>query len=206
MSNVKLTIIYYSTTGTNYQLAQWAAEAGKQAGAEVKILKVQELAPQSVIEGNPGWKAHVEATQDVPVATPDDVAWADAIIFSTPTRFGNVASQMKQFLDMTGGIWFHGKTANKVVSAMTSAQNAHGGQEQTILQLYTSMYHWGAIVVAPGYTDPVLFAAGGNPYGSSVAVDQNNQIVGDQQTYQAAVAHQTKRVITVAEWVKKGQQ
>jgi NAD(P)H dehydrogenase (quinone) len=206
MSNVKLAVIYYSTTGTNYQLAQWAAEAGKQAGAEVKILKVQELAPQAVIDGNPAWKAHVEDTKDIPVATPDDIVWADAIIFSTPTRFGNVAAQMKQFLDTTGGIWFHGKTVNKVVSAMTAAQNAHGGQEQTILQLYTSMYHWGAIVVAPGYTDPVLYAAGGNPYGTSVSVDQNNQIVGDKQVYQAAVAHQTKRVVTVADWVKKGNQ
>ncbi|MGC5326052.1 NAD(P)H:quinone oxidoreductase [Brevibacillus sp. SYSU BS000544] len=204
--SINLAIIYYSTTGTNYQLAQWAAEAGQEAGAEVKILKVPELAPQSVIEGNPAWKAHVEKTASINTATPDDVVWADAIIFSTPTRFGNVASQMKQFLDTTGGIWFHGKTVNKVVSAMTSAQNAHGGQEQTILQLYTSMYHWGAIVVAPGYTDPVLFAAGGNPYGTSVAVDQNNQLVGDVQAYQNAVKHQAKRVVTVAEWIKKGKQ
>jgi NAD(P)H dehydrogenase (quinone) len=113
---------------------------------------------------------------------------------------------MKQFLDTTGGIWFHGKTVNKVVSAMTSAQNAHGGQEQTILQLYTTMYHWGAIVVAPGYTDPSLFAAGGNPYGTSVSVDQNNNIVGDVEAFQKAVAHQTKRVVSVAEWVKKGMQ
>jgi multimeric flavodoxin WrbA len=75
MSNVKLAVIYYSTTGTNYQLAQWAAEAGKQAGAEVKILKVQELAPQAVIDGNPAWKAHVEDTKDIPVATPDDIVY-----------------------------------------------------------------------------------------------------------------------------------
>lgn len=202
--SVKLAIVYYSTTGTNYQLAQWAAEAGKEAGAEVKIFKVQELAPQSVIEGNPAWKAHVEATKDIPVVTPDDIVWADSIIFSTPTRFGNVASQMKQFLDTTGGIWFQGKTVNKVVSAMTSAQNAHGGQEQTILQLYTTMYHWGAIVVAPGYTDPVLYGAGGNPYGTSVSVDQDNKMVGDVQAFQNAVHHQTKRVVTVTEWVKKG--
>ena len=206
MSTVKLAVIYYSSTGTNYQLAQWAAEAGKQAGAEVKVLKVQELAPQSVIDGNPAWKAHVEAVKDIPVATPDDVVWADAIIFSTPTRFGNVAAQMKQFLDTTGGIWFQGKTVNKAVSAMTSAQNAHGGQEQTILQLYTTMYHWGAIVVAPGYTDAAVYGAGGNPYGTSVAVDQNNKIVGDTQAYQTAIAHQTKRVLTVAEWIKKGNQ
>lgn len=203
---MKLAIIYYSTNGTNYTLAQWAAKAAQEAGAEVKILKVQELAPQEVIDNNPAWKAHAEETKDIPVATPEDIVWADAIMFSTPSRFGNVASQMKQFLDTTGGVWFHGKTVNKVVSAMSSAQNAHGGQEQTILQLYTTMYHWGALVVTPGYTDPVLFAAGGNPYGTSVTVDQNNQIVGDLEAYEKAVAHQTKRVLTVADWVKKGMQ
>ncbi|MBP1931383.1 NAD(P)H:quinone oxidoreductase [Ammoniphilus resinae] len=201
--SIKLAVIYYSSTGTNYQLAQWAAEAAKEAGAEVKILKVQELAPQAAIEGNPAWKAHVDATKDIPVATPDDIVEADAIIFSTPTRFGNMASQMKQFLDTTGGIWFNGKTVNKVVSAMSSAQNAHGGQEATILSLYTTMYHWGALVVTPGYTDPSIFAAGGNPYGTSVTVDQNGNLVEDVQ---AAVAHQAKRVVSVAEMVKKGQQ
>lgn len=204
--SVKLAIVYYSSTGTNYELAQWAANGAKEVGAEVKIYKVQELAPQAVIDGNPAWKAHVEATKNIPVVTPDDIVEADAIIFSTPTRFGNVAAQMKQFLDTTGGIWFHGKTVNKVVSAMTSAQNAHGGQEATILNLYTTMYHWGAIVVAPGYTDASLFAAGGNPYGTSVSVDQNNQIVGDKKAYQNAVKHQAKRVVTVAEWVKKANQ
>jgi NAD(P)H dehydrogenase (quinone) len=161
------------------------------------------LAPQSVIDGNPAWKAHVEATQNIPVATPDDIVWADAIIFSTSTRFGNVASQMKQFLDTTGGIWFEGKTINKVVSAMTTAQNPHGGQEATILALYTTMYHWGAIVVAPGYTDQSIFGAGGNPYGTSVSVDQNGKMIEDVR---GAVQHQVKRVVTVAEWVKKGAQ
>lgn len=94
----------------------------------------------------------------------EDLVWADTIIFSVPTRFGNMPSQLKQFLDTTGGLWFNGKLMNKVVSAMTSAQNPHGGQEATILSLYTSMYLWGAIVAAPGYTDPVTFGAGGNPY------------------------------------------
>jgi NAD(P)H dehydrogenase (quinone) len=201
VEKTKLAIIYYSTGGTNYQMAQWAAEAGREAGAEVKILRVQELAPASAIEGNPAWKAHVDATKNVPVATPDDIVWADAIIFSTPTRFGNVASQMKQFLDTTGGIWFTGKTVNKVVSAMASAQNPHGGQEQTILQLYTSMYHWGAIVVAPGYTDPVLYGAGGNPYGTSVTVGQDGQMV---ENAQEAIKHQAKRTVSIATLVKKG--
>jgi NAD(P)H dehydrogenase (quinone) len=203
MSNVKLAVIYYSMGGTNYQLSKWAEEGGKEAGAEVKVLKVPELAPQSVIEGNPAWKSHVEATKDVPEVSLEDLEWADAIIFSVPTRFGNMPSQMKQFLDTTGGLWFNGKLVNKVVSAMTSAQNSHGGQEATILSLYTTMYHWGAIVATPGYTDPVTFAAGGNPYGTSVTVDQNGQMVEDVQ---AAVKHQAKRTVTVAEWVKKGNQ
>jgi NAD(P)H dehydrogenase (quinone) len=203
MASVNLAIVYYSSTGTNYQLAQWAAEGGKQAGAEAKIFKVQELAPSSVIESNPAWKAHMEATKDVPIVTPDDIVQADAVIFSTPTRFGNMASQMKQFLDTTGGIWFQGQTTNKVVSAMTSASNANGGQEATVLSLYTTMYHWGAIVVAPGYTDQSLYAAGGNPYGTSVSVDQEGKIKEDAK---AAVMHQAKRVVNVADWLKKGKQ
>ncbi|MGY3716638.1 NAD(P)H:quinone oxidoreductase [Sutcliffiella cohnii] len=203
MSNVKLAVVFYSMGGTNYQLAQWAEEGAKEAGAEVRVLKVQELAPQSVIEGNDVWKSTVEATKDVPVASVDDIEWADAIIFSVPTRFGNMPSQMKQFIDTLGGLWASGKTVNKVVSAMTSAQNPHGGQEATILSLYTSMMHWGTIIAAPGYTDPVLFGAGGNPYGTSVTVGQDGKMIEDVE---AAVKHQAKRTVTVAEWVKKGNQ
>ena len=121
MANVKLAVIFYSMGGTNYQLSKWAEEGAKEAGAEVKVLKVPELAPQSAIEGNPVWKAHVDATKDVPEVKLEDLEWADAIIFSVPTRFGNMPSQMKQFLDTTGGLWFNGKLVNKVVSAMTSA-------------------------------------------------------------------------------------
>ena len=203
MANVNLAVIFYSMGGTNYQLAKWAAEGAKEAGAEVKVLKVQELAPESVIQGNEIWKATVEATSEVPVAISDDIEWADAIIFSVPTRFGNMPSQMKQFLDIQGGLWANGKTINKVVSGMSSAQNPHGGQESTLLSLYTSMMHWGAIIAAPGYTDPVLFGAGGNPYGTSVSVDQAGKMVEDVQ---AAVKHQAKRTVQVAEWVKKGNQ
>ena len=161
--STKLAIVYYSTYGTNLTMAQWAKEAAEKSGAEVRLLKVKELAPQSVIDSQPGWKAVQEKTQDIPVASSSDLDWADAILFSAPTRFGNLPSQMKQFLDMQGGLWGQGKLANKAVSAMTSAQNPHGGQEATILALYTTMYHWGAIVVAPGYTDSSIFVAGGNP-------------------------------------------
>lgn len=196
MTKANLAVVFYSMGGTNYQLAQWAA-----AGADVRVLKVQELAPEAIIQGNETWKATVEATKDVPVATSADLEWADAIIFSTPTRFGNMPSQMKQFLDIQGGIWASGKTVNKVVSAMSSAQNPHGGQEATILSLYTSMMHWGAIIAAPGYSDPVLFKAGGNPYGTSVTVGQDGKMIEDVAD---AVKYQAERTVKVAEWVKKG--
>lgn len=202
MADVKLAIIYYSSTGTNYQLAQWAAEGVSNANAEVKILKVQELAPQAAIDSNPLWKKHAEATKDIPVASPDDLVWADAIIFSTPTRYGNVAAQMKQFMDSTGPVWGEGKLANKVVSAMSSAINPHGGQEATILALYTTMYHWGAIVVAPGYTDPVLYEAGGNPYGTSVSADPKTGKM--KEDVKEAVFHQAKRTVQIASLIKKG--
>lgn len=190
----KLAIIYYSSTGTNYKLAKWAEEAAKEAGAEVKVLKVPENAPQEAIEQNPAWKEHLEATKDVPEATNDDLEWADGYIFSVPTRFGNVPGQVKSFLDAAGGLWFQGKLVNKVVSAMSSAQNPHGGQEQTITNLYTTMFHWGAIVAAPGYSDNSIFGAGGNPYGTSVTVDGEGNM---QEDVEAAVKHQAKRTVDI---------
>ncbi|WP_096435056.1 NAD(P)H:quinone oxidoreductase [Alteribacter populi] len=203
MSNINLAVIYYSSTGTNYRLAKWAEEGGKAAGAEVKVLKVPELAPQGAIDSNPAWKAHIEETKDVPEVSLDDLEWADAIIFSVPTRFGNVPAQMKQFLDTTGGLWFNGKLANKAVSAMSSANNPHGGQEATVLSLYTTMHHWGAIIASPGYTDPVQFQSGGNPYGVSVTVDQDGNM---QENVEEAAKYQAKRTVQVASWIKQGNQ
>jgi|SRR5690625_433107 len=199
MSKVNVVIIYYSSTGTNYQLAEWAEAGAKESGAEVKVLKVPELAPDEAIDSNPAWRKHIEATKDVPEATSEDLEWADAIIFSVPTRFGVMAAQMKQFLDTQGGLWASGKTVNKVVSAMSSAQNPHGGQEATILSLYTSMFHWGAIVAAPGYADESIFKAGGNPYGVSVTAGKDG-IVEDAE---AAVKFQAKRTIEIADKLNK---
>ncbi len=201
MDKVKLAIIYYSSTGNNYQMAKWAKEAAEELGAEVRIRKVQELAPIEAINSNPLWKKHYEETKDVPVATSEDLDWADAIIFSTPTRFGNVASQMKQFLDQQGGLWAQGKLVNKVVSAMSSAQNPNGGQEATVLALYKTMCHWGAIIVPPGYTDASIFKAGGNPYGTTATIGQDGKMVDDVEE---AVKHQAKRTVTVAKWIKQG--
>jgi NAD(P)H dehydrogenase (quinone) len=198
---IKAAIIYYSSTGANYQLAQWASEGALSLGSEVRIRKTAELAPQEAIETNPAWKKHYHESAHIETATIDDLEWADVIIFSCPTRYGNVPAQVKQFLDSTGPLWSKGLLANKVVTAMSSAMNVHGGQEATILSLYTTMYHWGAIVVAPGYTDPVIFKTGGNPYGTSARVDSNGTITDDVRE---AVLHQTKRAITVALWLKKG--
>ena len=201
MEDLKVAIIYYSSTGTNYQLARWAEDAAKNLGAaEVRLRKVKELAPQEAISANKDWEKHLEETKDVKEASMDDLEWADAYIFSAPTRYGNLPSQFKQFIDMTGGLWFSGKLMNKVVTGMTSASNTHGGQESTLLSLYKTMFHWGAIVAAPGYTDEAIFKAGGNPYGVSVTAGRDEL---NQQT-RAAVEHQVKRTLQIAKMVKSG--
>jgi len=160
----------------------------------VKLRRVPETAPETVVNSQDAWKAQVEKAAHLPVATPADMEWADAYLFSTPTRFGSAPSQVRAFIDTLGGQWFTGKLANKAISAMTSAQNAHGGQEATILGLYTTFLHWGSIIVAPGYTDASIFAAGGNPYGYS-----HTQGAEFDDKAQAAIAHQAKRLVGIAE-------
>ena len=198
MKKVNLAILFYSMSGTNVQMAKWAKEEAEAQGANVRLLKVEELAPEAVVMGNDVWRLTTESTKDIPVVTSEDIAWADSIIFSAPTRFGNMPSQLKQFIDMQGPIWAQGKTVNKVVSAMTSAGNLHGGHEATILSLYTAMMHWGAIIVAPGYTDDAIYKAGGNPYGTSVTVDQEGKMIEDVKD---AVKHQTRRTLEIAQKV-----
>jgi NAD(P)H dehydrogenase (quinone) len=165
---VNVSIIYYSSTGTNHAMAQAIEDGAKAAGAEVRRRLVSETAPDAAIDSNPAWRGFVDSTRDEPRATPADVEWANVIVFGSPTRFGNVAAQLKGFIDTLGGLWFTGKTANKVYAGFTSAQNTHGGQESTLLALYNTFYHFGGIIVTPGYTDPLVFASGGNPYGPSV--------------------------------------
>ncbi|HOS80804.1 MAG: NAD(P)H:quinone oxidoreductase [Chloroflexi bacterium] len=203
MSQVKLTIVYYSSTGTNYQMALAAKAAAEAAGAEVRLRKVAELAPDAAIDSNPAWRAHVNATRDVPVVSPADMEWANAYLFGTPTRYGNVASQMKQFIDTLGGLWLQGSLSNKPVAAFTSAMNVHGGQESTLLALYHTFYHWGSIIVPPGYTDPAFYAAGGNPYGVSATADPQQPEVAEATL--EAVRVMTRRLVQVAGWLLKGQ-
>jgi NAD(P)H dehydrogenase (quinone) len=195
MSTVKLAIVYYSSYGTNHQMAETAAEAAREAGAEVRLRRVRETAPEGVVKAQKAWSAHAESTAHIPEATPDDLVWANAFLFSTGTRYGGATSQMRSFIDTLGPIWQQGKLADKVVSAMTSAQNPHGGQETTLQSLYFTFMHWGAIIVPPGYTDKAVSEAGGNPYGASVTA--TGEQIGEQA--KAAIRHQARRLVQMAE-------
>jgi len=192
--SVKIAIIYYSATGTTYQLARAVEEGARGAGAEVRVRKVRELAPEEAIASNEGWAAHRLETQDVAEATLDDLRWADAIVFGTPTRYGLPAAQLKQFLDTTGGLWARGALVNKVCSSFTSAATSHGGQETTLVNLNTTFYHWGAIIVGPGYADPIQFQSG-NPYG--VSFTSNNGTLKPDETALAAARFQGRRVAEI---------
>ncbi len=194
MSAVKLTIVYYSTYGHNHRMASVAAEAASAAGAEVRLRKVRETAPQGVVDAQAAWKDHQEKTSDVPEVTPADMEWADAYLFSSPTRYGGATSQMRSFIDTLGPIWQQGKLSDKAFSAMTSAQNAHGGQETTLQTLYYTAMHWGCVLVPPGYTGSEVYAAGGNPYGVSVTAGDSDLTAEEE----AAIRHQAQRLVKFA--------
>ncbi|NEM08601.1 NAD(P)H:quinone oxidoreductase [Geodermatophilus normandii] len=193
----KIAVIYYSSTGNVHQLAAALAEGAQEAGAEVRLRRVPELAPEEAIDSNPLWRAHVDATADeVQEATPADLEWADGYALGSPTRFGTPAAQMKQFIDTLGGLWFTGKLADKGATAFTSAQNVHGGNETTILTFFNIFSHFGAVIVPPGYTDPLLFEAGGNPYGVSNASGGKSATVTDAEL--AAARYQGRRLAEVS--------
>ncbi|GAB2683953.1 NAD(P)H:quinone oxidoreductase [Thalassiella azotivora] len=169
----RIAVVFYSSSGTNHAMAEALAEGARAEGAEVRVRRVPETAPREAVEGNDAWRRWVdEVAPSVPEASLDDLEWADGLAFGTPTRYGNVASQFQSFVDTTGGLWASGALADKVATAFTSAQNPHGGLEATLLSLYTTMFHWGCVVVTPGYTDDAVYAAGGNPYGTSHATGQ----------------------------------
>ncbi len=191
--SVRLVVLYYSTYGTNHRMAEIAAEAARAAGAEVRLLKAPETAPAEVVASQDAWKAHAERTAHIPTATAQDMEWANAYLISAPTRFGVMASQIRAFIDTLGGVWAKGGLAGKAVSAMSSAQNTHGGQEATLLSFYTTAMHWGAIVVAPGFTDQSIFKVGGNPYGYSHT--QGAEFTDDVK---AAIGHQARRLVEFA--------
>jgi NAD(P)H dehydrogenase (quinone) len=183
-------------------MAERLAQGAEKAGAEVRRRHVAELAPDEVIQQVGPWAQHRQAIADEPVATADDVVWADVVLFGSPTRFGNIASQLKQFIDTLGPQWGQGLLANKVYAGFTSTQTTHGGQESTLLALYNVIYHFGGIIVPPGYTDPIKFADG-NPYGVGKVTGPNNDApLEDQELH--ALDHMAERCIDVARKLKVG--
>lgn len=199
MEPVDAAIIYYSATGTVHALAQAAAEGAEKVGARVRVRKVRELAPESAIAANPAWAQHLRETAEVPEVAHGDLAWADVVIFGTPTRFGTMASQLKAFIDATGPLWQKGQLAGKVYTAFTASQTAHGGQEATLLALSHVFHHWGGIIVPPGYTDPIQFASG-NPYGTA-HVSGSGPV---DDVAKEAARYQARRVVEVAAALKAG--
>ncbi len=197
----KVAIIYYSQTGTTYELAKSIEEGARAAGAETRFLKVKETAPDEVWMGNENWRKHAEETADVKEATNDDLEWADAVIFGTPTRYGLPSAQLKNFMDQTGPLWARGALVDKIGSAFTTTATAHGGQEQTILAINTVFYHFGMIIVSPGYTDASQFQSG-NPYGASFT--SNNGQLDPDEVARTAGRLQGRRVAEVTARFLKG--
>jgi NAD(P)H dehydrogenase (quinone) len=195
-NEVNIAVIYYSSTGTIHRIATEITETAEKAGANVRLRKAAELAPRSSIDTKPAWAAHIAETTDIPVVTADDVMWADGIAIGSPSRFGAVAGQLKMFLDSLGPLWIRGELANKAYTAFTSGSTNHGGMETTLVAIYNMVYHFGGVVVPPGYSDPIKFVDG-NPYGTSHVLGQDLAPVGEV-TLGAARA-QAKRLVRIAQ-------
>lgn len=166
----KVLVLYYSSWGHVEQMAEAAAEGAREAGAEAVVKRVPELVPEEVAK-----QFHYKLDQQAPIATVDELADYDAVIIGTPTRFGNMAAQMKQFIDQTGGLWAQGKLVGKVGSVFTSTASQHGGQETTLTSVHTVLLHHGMVIVGLPYsfqgqmgTDVVK---GGSPYGATTIAD-----------------------------------
>jgi len=171
----KILVLYYSSYGHIEQMAQAQAEGARSvAGTEVVVKRVPELVPAEVAKSS-GFKLD----QAAPIADPGELGDYDAIIFGTPTRFGNMASQMRNFLDQTGGLWMRGALTGKIGSVFCSTASQHGGQETTITSFHTTLFHHGMIVVGLPYKFTELSSMdeiqGGTPYGASCVTGSGAQ-------------------------------
>ncbi|MDO8312192.1 MAG: NAD(P)H:quinone oxidoreductase [Sideroxyarcus sp.] len=167
MNKTKVLVLYYSSYGHVEIMAQAVAAGAREvADTEVAIKRVAELMPEDVAR-----KAGIKLDQVAPIATPNELAEYDAVIFGTPTRFGNMAAQMRNFLDQTGGLWMKGALIGKVGSVFASSATQHGGQESTILSFHTTLLHHGMVIVGVPYSCAEQMRideiTGGSPYGAS---------------------------------------
>jgi NAD(P)H:quinone oxidoreductase type IV len=168
---VKIKVVFYSMFGHIYKLAEAVAEGAREVeGAEVELLQVAELVPDDVLEKSGAKKAR-EVFAHIPTAKPSDLEDADAIIFGTPTRFGNMCVQMRNFLDQTGGLWAQGALIGKVGSVFTSTGTQHGGQETTLTSFHITLLHHGMVIVGLPYSEARQMTldevTGGSPYGAT---------------------------------------
>jgi NAD(P)H dehydrogenase (quinone) len=196
----KILIAFYSRNGSTEALANAVAEGATSAGAEVRLRRARDFVAAGVMAQVPGWvenAARMDAAYEAP--TPDDADWADAIVFGTPTRFGNAAAELKAYIDSLGGLWFTGKLNGKVGSVFVSTQSAHGGNESTALSLYNPMAHLGLIIVPTGYADPAVFKAG-TPYGASAVSGASPLPTPDELE---VARFQGRRVATVASALRR---
>ncbi|WP_299039140.1 flavodoxin family protein [uncultured Pseudokineococcus sp.] len=186
MADTKVTIVYYSMTGTIDTMARRLAATAEAQGAEVRLRAVGR-------EDAAGAEGSVERPEQ---PTAEDITWADVVLFGTPSRYGNIAGRLKVFIDSLGAQWANGELADKVYAGFTASQTLHGGQEAVLLSLYTTIHHFGGIVVTPGYTDGSKFVDG-NPYGvGHVTGAGNDEPVGDVTN--GALDHMVTRAITVS--------
>lgn len=203
----KVQVIFYSMYGHIYQLAKAIAEGAREVeGVEVEMLQVPELVPDAVLERS-GAKAARAAFDHIPVATVDHLADADAIIFGTPTRFGNMTAQMRNFLDQTGGLWVKGTLVGKVGSVFTSTSTQHGGQESTILSTQITLLHHGMVIVGATFTHPNLSqideVMGGSPYGAATITGGNGERQPSEKELEIA-RFQGRHVAETARKLKRG--
>jgi NAD(P)H:quinone oxidoreductase type IV len=197
----KVQVIFYSMYGHVYRLAEAVAAGAREVpGVEVSLFQVPDLVPEEILEKS-GAKAAREAFAQVPMASPDRLAEADAIIFGTPTRFGNMCAQMRAFLDQTGGLWMKGSLIGKVGSVFTSTASQHGGQETTITSFHSTLLHHGMIIVGVPYSEKGLLdmsqITGGTPYGASTITSGDGSRQASEN--ELAIAHfQGKHVADIA--------
>ncbi len=201
MEPVKVLIAFYSRNGNTAALAEAIAEGARGEDAEVTLRRADELVSEEIIASVPGWKESREKLKaKYPPPTAADAEAADAIIFGTPTRFGNASSELRAYLDSLGGLWGRGVLVNKVGGTFVSTSTTHGGNETTHLTLYNTMVHFGMIIVPPGYSDPIFFQAG-TPYGaSSISGAKSDQPPTENDL--AAARHQGKRTVQIAAKLK----
>jgi len=203
---MKVLIVYYSMYGHIYRMAEAVAEGAKEVkGAEVQICRVPETLPEEVLQKMGALEAQ-KALAHVPVCKIDDLASADAIIFGTPTRFGNMCGQMRQFLDATGQLWAEGALVGKVGSVFTSSATQHGGQESTLLSFHITLLHQGMIVVGLPYAFQgqmrIDEITGGSPYGASTIAGTKGERMPSNNEL-AAARFQGRHVATIASKLAK---